>query len=312
VPGHEIRLRCSDGWYHLDMLSLRAGLSAALAAIISLVPGPAPAAALDKAGFTEAYAAWLRKALPDAKVEVAGSLHLRFKVKGEQTADSFLDNAWRDYERSPGDLQAILDRYGGANVEGARGSGKRIDPSRIVPVIKDRGWLEEARRGLATSGVKSPEKADGVFEDYNGVLVIFYAEDREKGIAYLTEDQLASTGIARTKLRAIAVQNLGAIIPEVNLRGGNGTYMVTAGGNYEASLLLSDGLWKQLAGKVTGELVVAVPSRDVLLVTGSQDAGGLAKVRGTARDIVGKGNYALTEQLFIRRGGKFMPWNGKP
>lgn len=181
----------------------------------------------------------------------------------------------------------------------------------IHPVIKERAWLEEARRGLAASGVKDPGKAGGVHEDYNGALVIFYAEDREKGIAYLTDDQLASTGLARTDLRSIAVQNLRALLPDAELRGGDGTYMVTAGGNYEASLLLWDGLWDhELAGKVKGEVVVAVPSRDVLLVTGSRDAAGVAKVRRAAQDVVRKATYFLTDQLFIRRGGTFVSWDG--
>ena len=47
--------------------------------------------------------------------------------------------------------------------------------------------------------------------------------------------------------------------------------MLKAGGDYEASLLLFDDIWRDGQVKVDGDIVVAVPAKDVLLVTGSNN-----------------------------------------
>jgi uncharacterized protein YtpQ (UPF0354 family) len=55
--------------------------------------------------------------------------------------------------------------------------------------------------------------------------------------------------------------------------------MITAGGDYEASLLLFDDIWSGGQIKVEGDIVVAVPAKNVLLITGSQNRKGLAAAR---------------------------------
>jgi uncharacterized protein YtpQ (UPF0354 family) len=57
--------------------------------------------------------------------------------------------------------------------------------------------------------------------------------------------------------------------------------------------------------------VIAVPARDLLLVTGSQDRAGLEKVRALARKVLAEGSYTLTDQLFVWRGGKFVPFEAR-
>jgi uncharacterized protein YtpQ (UPF0354 family) len=51
--------------------------------------------------------------------------------------------------------------------------------------------------------------------------------------------------------------------------------------------------------------VVAVPARDVLLVTGSRNRTGLKKVRELAAKYVAEGRYELTDMLFVYRDGRF-------
>ena len=51
--------------------------------------------------------------------------------------------------------------------------------------------------------------------------------------------------------------------------------------------------------------MVAVPARDVLLVTGSRNRTGLKKVRELAAKYVAEGRYELTEMPFVYRDGRF-------
>jgi uncharacterized protein YtpQ (UPF0354 family) len=80
--------------------------------------------------------------------------------------------------------------------------------------------------------------------------------------------------------------------------------MVIADGNYEATLILADAVLAKLP-KVDGELVVAIPARDVFVFTGSNNAVGVAALRKVAADLSEQAAHALTPALLVRRGGKF-------
>src|ERR1041385_1750342 len=112
-------------------------------------------------------------------------------------------------------------------------------------------------------------------------------------------------GIERGRLRALAVENLGRILPRIEVHPGEIYSMITAGGNYEASLLLLDEIWDRRQFKVSGDIVVALPTRDVLLVTGSQNPAGIVKLREVAAQLTSQSPYHLTSDLFVRRGGGF-------
>jgi uncharacterized protein YtpQ (UPF0354 family) len=139
--------------------------------------------------------------------------------------------------------------------------------------------------------------------------VIVYAEDSPKNIRYLTSPDLDKAGITRKELRAIASENLKTLLPKIERRGGEGLYMVTAGGDYEASLLVVDSIWTDGQMRVKGDFVVAVPTRDLLLVTGTQEAEGIQKVTRLANEAFKREfSYRLTPKLFVYRQGKFEPF----
>ena len=81
--------------------------------------------------------------------------------------------------------------------------------------------------------------------------------------------------------------------------------MLSAGGDYEPSLLLIDDIWSSGQIKVTGDIVVAVPARDVRLVTGSRSRPGLKGIRELATKFRAQGPYGLTDTLFVYRNGRF-------
>lgn len=296
-------------------MPVHARLAVALAACLALAPAPALAGPpLGERAFTKAYAERLQKALPRAEVTVKADLEVRWTQPGGAEHTSFLDNAWREYASDPSALETVMERMVGAAQEIAASADHVVDPRRVVPVVRDRGWLEESRRALRASGAKDVSRVAEVHEDYNGALTIFYAEDRERGIAYLTAEELARAGLKRSELRALAVRNLKGLLSAIELQGGDGLYMITAGGDYEASLILVDDLWtgESIAPKVKGEIVIAVPARDLVLVTGSKDPAGLKKVRELARKVLKEGTYTLTDRLFVWRGGRFVAFEGPP
>jgi uncharacterized protein YtpQ (UPF0354 family) len=63
------------------------------------------------------------------------------------------------------------------------------------------------------------------------------------------------------------------------LRLADAVNIVRLDGTLEASLLLVDHLWPQVARAVAGETIVAVPSRDVLAVSGTEITNGIETLR---------------------------------
>lgn len=251
--------------------------------------------------FTRDVAALLRKKRPDLEVEIVGEMEI--KIGG--SFRSFLNNAYDLYRRDPAGKKQIINDVLATGLEAIERSGQQVKREQIVPVIKDRAWLEESRMAMAERGGEAIP--DPVHEEYNPELLICYAEDSERGIRYLQDKDLEEAGIAREGLRELAVANLNRLLATVKCQGVEGLYMMTADGTYEASLILFDEIWSDGKLQVQGETVVAIPCRDLLLVTGSENAEGLAKLAEIAAETVeNDAPYRLTSTLFVHRGGKFV------
>jgi len=282
------------------------------ALIFALCVGAAQAKPLSPREFTAAFAAALRAELPTATVVVKRDLELVVKNGDGKDTTSFLDNAYREYTASPqSELQNVIHKYITSLTEAQRSKEAKLDPAQVVPIIKDRGWLAETQAALKSRGTKSlPEY---ISEPYNDELSVLYAEDTPNNIRYLAAKDLEDAGVLRADWRALAVANLKRMLPKLELRAGPLVSMIVAGGNYEASLLLLDDLWTQgaIPAKVDGDVVVAIPSRDLLLVTGSRNAAGVAQLRALAAQLTKSASYSLTNTLFVYRGGRFTRFDGK-
>jgi uncharacterized protein YtpQ (UPF0354 family) len=257
--------------------------------------------------FTAEYAEALGKAGAGFSVEIVKDLELKVTAADGRDFTSFLDNAYDSDKQSPADKAEVIKRYVTAGIETFGIARDGVNRTRIVPVIKDRPWLEETRQALLSRGAK--ESPENVYEDFSRDLIILYAEDSPKNIRYLGPKDLELAKVERSELRALACENLKRLLPKIERHGTGGVYMVTAGGDYEASLLLLDSIWSGGEMEVKGEVVVAIPTRDLLLVTGSKDAEGIEKVKRMVKE-ASSGVYRLTQKLFVYRSGRFEEFTG--
>jgi len=253
--------------------------------------------------FTEVFVQRLKAAWPDTKVTIKGNLVVQAVGPNGRTLDISLANLYPRYRSDPDLLNELVRDYV-AKISPPRGTSTTstaLDRTRIIPVIKDRPWLEEVN-----SKVRAQVGQDASLiaaEDFNKELVIVYALDDSKGMRFLQAKEL--TGIERGELRTLALENLLRIMPKTQMATNGRFGMMIAGGDYEASLLLYDNIWTDGTVKVKGDIVVAIPTRGMLLVTGSQDRNGLQAMR----EIVAKnadGPYRLTTALFVYRKGRFV------
>jgi uncharacterized protein YtpQ (UPF0354 family) len=253
--------------------------------------------------FTQEFARAVRVAMPGSTVTIKGDKELRIADANGKEITTFLDNAYATYSQDPKSFPEVVRRYV-ASVAELPGAAETVDRARIVGIVKDRRWLSEIRKSLKGRGDGKPP--ENVFEDLNDELVVVYAQDSPKNIRYLTPKDLEASGLKREELREIAVGNLKRIIPRVDLHPGPMILMITAGGDYEASLLLLDKFWSGGEVKVDGDIVVAIPARDLLLVTGSRNAAGIAKLREVSAKALRESPYRLTDVLFVYRSGRFV------
>jgi uncharacterized protein YtpQ (UPF0354 family) len=259
-------------------------------------------AALSPEAFTQEYATTLRAKLPGSTVEIVEPLQLRVTDAKGNPSTAYLDNAYRQYQQDPDARQEIIEHHAKSIAE--MSVDTPLLPENIVPIIKDLGWIAETNRSIGESGGR--KMGERVHEPLNEALVIVYAEDTPNNIRYFSPAALAEAGVKRDQLRALAVRNLRRLLPQVEFHQGDLFTMLTVGGTYEASLLLLEDLWTGGKLKVDGEIVVAVPSRDVLLVTGTKNEEGVRQMRDAASEIFDEGSYTLTKELFVYRGGKFV------
>jgi uncharacterized protein YtpQ (UPF0354 family) len=258
--------------------------------------------------FTREFAEALRRAGPGLKVAIVKDLELTVTSADGRESTSFLDNAYDVYRQDSKAKADVIQRFVTAGLETIGAIRDGVDRSRIVPLIKDRPWLEETRRALLSRGAK--EVPEHVYEDFSPDLIILYAEDSPKNIRYVGPKDLELAKIERSELRALACENLKRLLPKIERHGTNGLYMVAAGGDYEASLLLLDSIWSSGQMDVEGDIVVAIPTRDLLLVTGSQNPQGIEKVKQMVKEASTSGSYRLTQKLFAYRNGKFEEFIG--
>ena len=275
------------------------------AAVRSLFGGRAADPLMNPDDFTEEVARRVRLAAPQLDVQVVKALELAINMGEDGGNRAFLDNAYQMYQgESTRSRSDVIDRFVRSFAEAAAGLERSRDA--IIPIVKDRGWLEEIRLSMQRMG--SGKAQENVYEDINDALIVVYAIDTPSNIAYLSPDELESLGVQREDLRALAVRNLRGLLPGIEVHRGDLVNMITADGNYEASLLLFADLWEREREKLRGEPVAAVPARDLLLFADSANPDAVAQLKQLASKMRAEATYALTDRLFVLREGNWLPF----
>jgi uncharacterized protein YtpQ (UPF0354 family) len=176
------------------------------------------------------------------------------------------------------------------------------DASVIVPVIKRQAPPSDDVIVLA------PEFCP-ISEKLVGELLVLYAFDRPGRFEYVSGRDCSTLGLDPDDLRKLSVRNLTRLRskPEI-LRPSGAVHMIRLDGDLEASLLVVDHLWPQAARAIAGEMVVGVPSRDVLAVSGTGITGGIESLRWAVERAWKRAlnpKLMLTPSLLVRRANSW-------
>lgn len=216
----------------------------------------------DVDGFTQALAKRFAKALPDLPVKVTGPLLL--EAGDHPHAQQIrLDAPWsfclRDRRHCAAAVKDYVEYMSGTVAE----SDMRVQAANVRAIVRGPGYIDDMRRVAANK----PE-AQGVIRPLADGLWLICVVDMPHGIRTLGRDDLGVLGLTEDQVIALALKNLAAslkplqddtrVIKDMGLKYAGGDF-------YEASRMLLHDDWKALSDEYHGNLVVAVPSTDVLI-----------------------------------------------
>lgn len=208
----------------------------------------------------------------------------------------YLNNAYTTYKAEPDSVNAVISRYMASTADLYEGV-KPVSTDNIIPVIKPVEYLDDLKKDGKSFAM--------ITERYDDQLIIAYAVNSQNSVRYLTENDFKTLSVSMDTLRAIAFRNFDKIMSDIQRRENNGVFLVEAGGFYEASLMLLPSVWTKENFPVEGDLIIAIPNRDMLLVTGSRNKNGINTIREIAADSYKTGSYQVSERLYKWTGKKF-------
>lgn len=148
-----------------------------------------------------------------------------------------------------------------------------------------------------------------VREEFIGDLSVVYTSGPQFGRRIVTRADLEQLGMPPLALRQTALQHLEVLASRAEFHGQPPALMLSFEG-LESSLLLATDIWQRLAAAVPGDLVVGVPARDVVVVTGSNSSAGLEKARRCVERVFFAGDEnLLSRHLLVRRGAAWEPFD---
>jgi hypothetical protein len=160
---------------------------------------------------------------------------------------------------------------------------------------------------------ETENRADAVVRDeFCADLAVVYSFGPPFGQRLVTHDDLRKLDLAPRALRRTAFEQLEHLADRAQFHGRPPALMLSFDG-LESSLLLSERFWSRMSDVVPGEIVVGVPARDVVIVTGSDSGAGLEKARRAVDRVLFAGDeHPLTQHLLVRRGGAWVPFETAP
>lgn len=256
---------------------------------------------LSEQEFTKIYMDSLKQSFPSVKFEIAENLTILATNDGKE-GKHYLDNAYKEYKLEPKSIGEIIKRYVVASGELYK-EKKPIRTENIIPVIKPIDYLDELRKISKENGKEKEPWI--VYEKYNEELIVVFGEDTESSIAYFTQSDFEKLNINKDTLLEFSIENLRRILPNIEKIGEKNMYGLSAGGYLEASLILLPKLWTKENFDVLGDIVVSIPNKDLIFITGTENTTELNKVKEMTEKSYNEGNGPVSPYLFKWNGKKF-------
>lgn len=161
--------------------------------------------------------------------------------------------------------------------------------------------------GMKVQGLENQPELLPLIDTFVGDLDIRYAFDMDSGFRYVTERDLKTLKLTRDQLLPLAVSNYRKLYPKVSVQRPTAFIgMFANGGELEPGKMLDFDFWEKEKSRFGGEIVCAVPARDVCWFTGLKPADNVSNLRtNTARAHADAGDRAISKLMFLWRNKRW-------
>jgi len=250
-------------------------------------------AATSRDALTLLFVRLLELERPGWRFEMRSENELNVIRSDGQTTSIFLQNFWIECEQSPDErLEIVERRIRILAADAVDDEGLRLE--QIVPLIRDSSYREFVpadERGLTSVHLA-------------GDIWIIYAQDLPDSMNILKEEDAKRLALDTQALRKLSVENLSGLMEEIEAKPYENFYEISCSPlSYASSLLLLDYAWEQLEPLVKGQIVAAVPARDTVIFTGSEETEALSKLRESVDYVLANGHHLISGTLLRRVDG---------
>ncbi|MBS4175984.1 DUF1444 domain-containing protein [Lederbergia citrea] len=169
---------------------------------------------------------------------------------------------------------------------------------KIYPVIRSTSFPIESEDGIRF-----------MTDDHTAETRIFYALDLGNTYRILDEQWIQKEGLEPKEIQEIARFNVRSL--PANMKkdtvAGNDFYFLNTNDGYDASRILNEKFLQEMAETVEGDMAVAVPHQDVLIIADIRNETGYDILAQMTMSFFTTGNVPITALSFIYENGKLEP-----
>lgn len=168
----------------------------------------------------------------------------------------------------------------------------------IYPVIRSTSFPSESNEGFKL-----------FYSEHTAETRIYYALDLGKTYRLIDEKMIEKEGWSKEQLKEIALFNVRSLKTSVkeDVVAGNVFYFLNANDGYDASRILNENLLQSFEEKIEGQMAVAVPHQDVLLIVDVRNDTGYDILAQLTMSFFASGTIPITALSFIYEDKKLEP-----
>lgn len=169
---------------------------------------------------------------------------------------------------------------------------------KIFPVIRSTSFPLESEEGGAF-----------LYDEHTAETRIYYAFDMGKTYRLIDNTLLAKEGWSENRVKEIALFNVRSLSTPLkeDTVAGNIFYFLNTNDGYDASRILNKVFLNEFEKKVSGELVLAVPHQDVLILGDIVNQTGYDILAQMAMSFFANGHVPITALSFLYENGELEP-----
>lgn len=169
---------------------------------------------------------------------------------------------------------------------------------KVYPVIRSTSFPTESEEGITF-----------MTDEHTAETRIYYALDLGNTYRLLDETLIKNDGLDAKEIREMArfnVRSLPASMKKDTVAG-NDFYFLNTNDGYDASRILNEKFMQEMADQIEGDMAVAVPHQDVLIIADIRNEIGYDILAQMTMNFFADGNVPITALSFIYENDKLEP-----